>query len=132
MIATNAQVLTRPTESCTHIIYKGGKQSTAVFYRRLPEDKRPFVVGIRWVVRSKETGRRAPEDEHVVNLDEEDIFQIVSWHRVAPPLTTAEAQIDAAQVSRGRAALRSWPVGENELERPRAVGDTAPQPAVCA
>ncbi|WOO80186.1 uncharacterized protein LOC62_03G003697 [Vanrija pseudolonga] len=71
-----ARVLTRPTESCTHIIYKGGKQSTAVFYRRLPEDKRPFVVGIRWVVRSKETGRRAPEDEHVVNLDEEDIFQI--------------------------------------------------------
>jgi hypothetical protein len=70
-----ARVLVKkPTEACTHIIYKTGRPATANFVRRLDADKRPKVVGIKWVKMCAELGTWVPEDEHLVNLDAEDIF----------------------------------------------------------
>lgn len=66
----------RPTEMCTHIIYKGGRSATASFVRKLPAEKRPHVVGIKWVTRCAATRSRLPETEFLVNLDTEDVFQV--------------------------------------------------------
>lgn len=65
----------RPTEQCTHIIYKTGRPSTANFVRRLQPEQRPAVVGIKWVTRCAELREWVSEDEHLVNLDTEDVFQ---------------------------------------------------------
>lgn len=75
---SGARVLKRPSESCTHIIYKDGRAGTAAFWRRLPEDKRPQVVGIRWVTLCRERGQWVPEAPFRVDLNEQDIFQAVS------------------------------------------------------
>lgn len=74
---SGARVLKRPSESCTHIIYKDGKPSTAAFWRRLPESKRPEVVGIRWVTMCRERGKWVEEAGFRVDLNEQDIFQVV-------------------------------------------------------
>jgi hypothetical protein len=80
-------VLGRPTESCTHIIYKAGKPSTLAWYRK-QEDPKPFIVGISWVTKSKDAGKRLAEDPFVVPVGEEDVFQKVGslsscWRRDA-------------------------------------------------
>jgi len=70
-----ARVLVKkPTEACTHIIYKSGRPSTANFVRRLDPDKRPRVVGIKWVTRCAELRTWVKEDDYAVNLDKEDVF----------------------------------------------------------
>ncbi|KAL7418928.1 hypothetical protein Q5752_006612 [Cryptotrichosporon argae] len=68
-----AKVLTRPTESCTHIIYRAGKSSTLAWFRRQAEP-RPHLVGITWVTRSKEAGRRLAENSFAVEVEDEDVF----------------------------------------------------------
>ncbi|KAK8845394.1 hypothetical protein IAR55_006107 [Kwoniella newhampshirensis] len=69
-----AKVVTRPTESCTHIIYKSGKQATLNWFRR-QDDPKPFIVGIKWVMESKKAGKRMEETPFAVNVGEEDVFQ---------------------------------------------------------
>lgn len=70
-------MLNRPN-NVTHVIYKSGRPSTLSFYRRLKEDKRPHIVGISWVTRSKEKGERLDEAPFVIDIAEEDVFQKVS------------------------------------------------------
>ncbi|GMK59429.1 hypothetical protein CspeluHIS016_0800350 [Cutaneotrichosporon spelunceum] len=70
-----ARVLTRPTENCTHFIYKGGRPNTAAFWRRLDAERRPHVVGLRWVVNSLKAGRLESEAEHGVDFAGEVVFQ---------------------------------------------------------
>lgn len=70
--------MTRPTESCTHFIYKSGKPATSAFWRKMPSDRRPHVVGLRWVTRTLEAGQRAPEEEHRVDFGDDELFQKVS------------------------------------------------------
>lgn len=96
---SGARVLKRASESCTHIIYKDGKPSTAAFWRRLPESKRPEVVGIRWVTICRERGKWVDEAAFRVDLNEQDIFQVVSFP--VPPQLTAETQVDGAEKTRG-------------------------------
>jgi hypothetical protein len=50
--SADCQVLTRPTENVTHIVYKSGRPTTLAWYRKQDEDERPKVVGISWVTRS--------------------------------------------------------------------------------
>lgn len=69
------QVLGRPTESCTHIIYKAGKPTTLTWWRK--QEPRPHIVGISWVTKSKEKGERLSEDRFLVDVADEDVFQKV-------------------------------------------------------
>ena len=71
------QVLSRCTDSLTHIIYKSGKPTTLSWWRKQDEDVRPHIVGISWVTRCKEKGSRLDESTYVVEVDKEDIFQKV-------------------------------------------------------
>ncbi|KLT44277.1 hypothetical protein CC85DRAFT_326690 [Cutaneotrichosporon oleaginosum] len=70
-----ARVVSRPTESCTHFIYKGGRPNTAAFWRRMDAARRPHVVGLRWLVNSLKAGRREDEVEHTVDFAHEVVFQ---------------------------------------------------------
>jgi hypothetical protein len=45
----------------THVIFKGGRASTVHRYRALAKDPKPFLVGIGWIVRCRETDARVPE-----------------------------------------------------------------------
>jgi hypothetical protein len=70
-----AKVLVKkPTEACTHIIYKTGRPATANFVRRLDAANRPKVVGIKWVTRCAELRTWVSEEDFAVNLDSEDVF----------------------------------------------------------
>lgn len=61
----------------THLVFKSGRQSTIAWYHK-QDEPRPFVVGISWITRSKEGGKRADEARCAVNLGDEDIFGKVS------------------------------------------------------
>jgi len=54
------QVLARPTDSVTHIIYKGGRASTLTRYRAY-RDPKPHLVGVGWVVACRETDAHTSE-----------------------------------------------------------------------
>ncbi|KAI9635959.1 uncharacterized protein MKK02DRAFT_44658 [Dioszegia hungarica] len=76
-----ARVLSRPSDSCTHIIYKSGRPATLNWYRKQkqleeedPECRRPHIVGLSWVTRSKEAGKRLDEGKYAVEVGEEDVF----------------------------------------------------------
>lgn len=68
-------MLGRPTESCTHIVYKSGRPSTLSWWRK--QETPPHIVGISWVTKSKEAGKRLDEEPYRVEVEEEDIFQKV-------------------------------------------------------
>jgi hypothetical protein len=79
------QVLSRPSDSCTHVIYKSGRPATLNWYRKQkqleeedPECRRPHIVGLSWVTRSKEAGKRLDEGKYAVEVGEEDVFAKVS------------------------------------------------------
>ena len=61
----------------THIVYKSGKPSTLHSYRALPDPK-PLVVGVSWIVKCLEEGRRVDEEPYIVEVGKEAIFQKVS------------------------------------------------------
>ena len=71
----DSQVLGRPTESCTHIVYKSGRPATLTWHRK--QEDPPHIVGISWVTKSKEAGKRLLEDPYVVDVGKEDVFQKV-------------------------------------------------------
>ncbi|WWD22340.1 hypothetical protein CI109_106831 [Kwoniella shandongensis] len=93
-----AKVLTRPTESCTHIVYKSGKQATLNWFRR-QDDPKPFIVGIKWVMESKKAGKRMEEGRFAVDVGEEDVFQ--KRRKSMEPKSLA-----ASQGASGNTALR--------------------------
>nr|XP_019048616.1 hypothetical protein I302_02388 [Kwoniella bestiolae CBS 10118]OCF27546.1 hypothetical protein I302_02388 [Kwoniella bestiolae CBS 10118] len=90
-----ARVFVKPTETCTHIIYKSGKPSTLSWYRKQKqelqelqdlEEREPgydaqeqaanlHIVGIKWVMGCKKFGKRLEEREFEVDISEEDVFQ---------------------------------------------------------
>lgn len=67
-----ARVFSRPTETCTHIIYKSGKGSTLTWYRK--QEEKPHIVSVRWVMKCKEAGMRLEEVPYAVRVEEEDVF----------------------------------------------------------
>lgn len=67
----------RPSESCTHIIYKSGKPATLSWYRR-QKDPKPYIVGAGWVTKCKEEGRKVAEDLYAVQVEDECMFQKAS------------------------------------------------------
>nr|ODO04380.1 hypothetical protein L204_00739 [Cryptococcus depauperatus CBS 7855] len=72
-----ARVLSRPAPSCTHIIYKSGRLSTQNWYRR-QESLKPKLVGIKWVIDSKKAGKKLEEENYLVDLSHESVFNVVS------------------------------------------------------
>ncbi|OWZ72284.1 hypothetical protein AYX14_02253 [Cryptococcus neoformans] len=68
-----AKVLTRPTLSCTHVVYKSGRPATLNWYRR--QDKPPKLVSIKWVTDSKKASKKMEEDKYLVDPNEEPIFE---------------------------------------------------------
>lgn len=105
---SGARVLKRVSESCTHIIYKDGKPSTAAFWRRLPECKRAnmHVVGIKWLTMCRERAKWVDEALYRVDLNEQAIFQAVSNPGHAVKLTTRNASPWSRSGSR---PSHSWP-----------------------
>ncbi|WVQ80415.1 hypothetical protein IAT38_002520 [Cryptococcus sp. DSM 104549] len=71
--AAGAKVLTRPSPSCTHIIYKSGRPATLNWYRR-QEDEKPLIVGIKWVMDSKKAGKKQDEERYAVDVSDESVF----------------------------------------------------------
>jgi len=71
------QVLAKASESCTHIVYKSGKSSTVAWHRR-QEDPKPYMVGISWVTRCKESGKRLDEDVYKIDPEQMEIFKKVT------------------------------------------------------
>lgn len=71
------QVLSKPTDNCTHVVFKSGKASTLIWWRKQPLPK-PHIVGIGWVTRSKELGQRAGEETFQVDVTAQAVFQKVS------------------------------------------------------
>ncbi|GHJ89332.1 hypothetical protein NliqN6_5734 [Naganishia liquefaciens] len=69
-----ARVLTKPTESCTHIIFKSGKISTLIWWRKQPEPK-PHMVGIGWVTKCRDSGERVGETGFNVDVAAQAVFQ---------------------------------------------------------
>ncbi|KAI5450559.1 hypothetical protein NCC49_003014 [Naganishia albida] len=72
--ACGGRVLSKPSESCTHIIFKSGKVSTLVWWRKQSAPK-PHIVGIGWLTRSRDSGQRQPEAEYAVDVAAQAVFQ---------------------------------------------------------
>ncbi|OCF71281.1 hypothetical protein I204_07908 [Kwoniella mangroviensis CBS 8886] len=84
-----ARVFARPSETCTHIIYKSGKPSTISWYRKQKQEQedryqdedqdqdnpKTFIVGIKWVMRCKKLSKKLDEKDYEVDISEEDVFQ---------------------------------------------------------
>ncbi|KDN45091.1 hypothetical protein K437DRAFT_216178, partial [Tilletiaria anomala UBC 951] len=51
----------------THIVYKSGKPSTLHAFRAQPEPK-PFVVGVQWVVKCIEEGKKVDEEPYLIEV----------------------------------------------------------------
>ena len=66
-------------QSCTHIVYKNGLQSTINKYNLL-RDPKPLVVGIAWVVDCVEQRRKVEEAEYLIDLDE--VSLLTNPHKV--------------------------------------------------
>ena len=67
-----ARILTRPTASVTHIIFKGGKPATLHRYRAYEQSSRPFLVGVGWIVSCREKNERVSEEPFLINPDTVD------------------------------------------------------------
>ncbi|WVN87351.1 uncharacterized protein L203_102529 [Cryptococcus depauperatus CBS 7841] len=79
-----ARVLSRPASSCTHIIYKSGRLSTQNWYRR-QESLKPKLVGIKWVIDSKKAGKKLEEENYLVDLSHESVFNVVHHRKSVEP-----------------------------------------------
>ncbi|CAE6417949.1 unnamed protein product [Rhizoctonia solani] len=64
-----AKIVSRPTPTTTHIVFKSGHQSTLTKYK-LYDDPQPFLVGIAWVVQCVERRERVDEEAFRVKTDE--------------------------------------------------------------
>ncbi|EUC62480.1 PTCB-BRCT domain protein [Rhizoctonia solani AG-3 Rhs1AP] len=64
-----AKIVSRPTPSATHFVFKSGHQATLTKYKTY-EDPRPFLVGIAWVVQCVEKRARVDEEAFRVKTDE--------------------------------------------------------------
>ncbi|CAE6380384.1 unnamed protein product [Rhizoctonia solani] len=64
-----AKIVSRPTPSTTHIVFKSGHQSTLTKYK-LYDDPQPFLIGIAWVVQCVEKRQRVDEEAFRVKTDE--------------------------------------------------------------
>ncbi|KAJ9101068.1 hypothetical protein QFC21_003286 [Naganishia friedmannii] len=76
--AGGARVLSKPTDNCTHVVFKSGKVSTLIWWRKQPLPK-PHIVGIGWVTRSTELGHRAVEETFQVDVTAQAVFQKVKF-----------------------------------------------------
>lgn len=73
-----SQVLQKPSESVTHIIYKMGGKGTVQWYFRQPAESRPLIVGTTWITKSKEAGCKVNEQPYLVAVKDEALFEKVS------------------------------------------------------
>lgn len=69
MLIPFLKIVSRPTPSTTHIVFKSGHQSTLTKYK-LYEDPQPFLVGIGWVVECVEKRARVGEENFMIKTDE--------------------------------------------------------------
>lgn len=79
-----ARVFLRPptltpdgASTLSHIVYKGGRPSTLHAFRSAPEPK-PLLVGVSWVLRMLQEGKRTDETAYLVELGKEAVFRKVS------------------------------------------------------
>ncbi|WWC66931.1 uncharacterized protein I206_100838 [Kwoniella pini CBS 10737] len=84
-----ARVFVKPSEKLTHIIFKSGKPSTLTWYRKLLENRKNdnevneedknlnkcLIVGIKWVMECKKSGKRLDEIPYLIDISQEDVFQ---------------------------------------------------------
>lgn len=64
-----AKIVSRPSPSTTHIVFKSGHQSTLTKYK-LYDDPKPFLIGIGWVVQCVEKRARVDEESFAVKTDQ--------------------------------------------------------------
>ncbi|KAG8746026.1 hypothetical protein FRC10_006365 [Ceratobasidium sp. 414] len=64
-----AKVVSKPTPSTTHFVFKSGHQSTLTKHK-LYDDPQPFLVGIGWVVECVEKRERVNEERFAIKTDE--------------------------------------------------------------
>ncbi|KAF6760191.1 hypothetical protein DFP72DRAFT_883485 [Ephemerocybe angulata] len=75
-----AKILQRVGQTCTHIVYKNGLQSTINRYKLL-RDPKPLVVGIAWVVDCVEQLKKVDEAEYLIDLEEVSLLTNPSKRR---------------------------------------------------
>ncbi|KAG9127708.1 hypothetical protein FRC07_010631 [Ceratobasidium sp. 392] len=64
-----ARVVSKPTPSTTHFVFKSGHQSTLTKHK-LYDDPRPCLVGIGWVVECAEKRQHVNEERFAIKTDE--------------------------------------------------------------
>ncbi|QRW12707.1 PTCB-BRCT domain protein [Ceratobasidium sp. AG-Ba] len=64
-----AKIVSRPTPSTTHFVFKSGHQSTLTKHK-LYDDPKPFLVGIGWVVECVEKREHVGEERFAIKTDE--------------------------------------------------------------
>ncbi|WVR03343.1 hypothetical protein IAU60_000334 [Kwoniella sp. DSM 27419] len=98
-----ARVFTRPTERCTHIVYKSGRQATLDWWRRQEKEQQPLVVGVKWVMDCKKNGKKVEEAKYVVDVSAEEVFQ--KRRKSMEPKSFAASQGLTVPVNPSRQAL---------------------------
>ncbi|GAA6061976.1 hypothetical protein JCM10212_005220 [Sporobolomyces blumeae] len=67
-----ARVTTRPSSLTTHVVFKAGRPSTLQFVRSCVS-RPPRLVGIAWVVRCAEIGRKADEEPFLLHEEKQEV-----------------------------------------------------------
>ncbi|PWN93045.1 hypothetical protein FA10DRAFT_257422 [Acaromyces ingoldii] len=69
-----AKVMVRASERrLSHIVFKSGKPATLHHFRAQPDPK-PLVVGVNWVLRCAEEGRKVNEEDYLVEVGKQAVF----------------------------------------------------------
>lgn len=90
-----AKVMVRASERrLSHIVFKSGKPATLHHFRAQPDPK-PLLVGVNWVLRCAEEGKKVLEEDYLVEVGKQAIFQ----HRrrrssMAPKMAPEESEDD--------------------------------------
>lgn len=102
-------MLARPTDSVTHMIFKGGRQATVQRYRAYTKESKPFFIGVGWVVRCRETNKRAGESAFLVNPDAVDngvlLGGIQETNKYVQPLGISSGNVNKGQNANRRKTL---------------------------
>lgn len=101
------QVLARPTDSVTHIIFKGGRAATVQRYRAYTKEPKPFFVGVGWIVRCRELNEKVDETGFLVNPDTVDTGVLLkNSHVIGQKKAMLPLAASSGNVSRGAGGRR--------------------------
>ncbi|KAK9900261.1 hypothetical protein P389DRAFT_207796 [Cystobasidium minutum MCA 4210] len=101
-----ARVLARPTDSITHIIFKGGRPATVQRYRAYTKEPKPFFIGVGWVVRCRETNEKADESAFLVNPDTVDNAVLLNGPGVGQKRAMQPLAVSSGNVAKGLGSRR--------------------------